>query len=57
MMYCTNCDGEGIIPRQEHFGSDTFCHVCNGSGDSDNPDQPQRYVAGFVDLDLPDEDY
>lgn len=55
-MTCEYCNGDGIIYRQEHFGSDTFCPVCNGSGDSENPDMPQRYVAGFVDTDLPDYD-
>ena len=53
---CENCDGDGIIPRQEHFGTDKFCEVCNGSGDVANPAKPTVYVAGFTDTSLPEYD-
>jgi hypothetical protein len=56
-MTCKTCNGDGIIYRQEHFGSDSYCPECNGSGDSANPSEPQRYVAGFVDLDPAEDDY
>lgn len=44
MIKCDECDGKGYI---EGYGAKIHCHVCNGKGKIDDPDDIQGWKALF----------